>query len=159
MGSKGDEHCGCTGLRSRGRSQPRARAAIVAALLLAAGALIGSCATGTVADHAPATVGSLPEGAPARPSNPYSFPAVHDMPPPRDEKVLTVEEQRKVEEELVAARNRSATTIGPTGKPATTASKPAATPRKPAAKAEKPVAGAEKPAADTEKPAVATEKP
>ena len=159
MGSKADEHCGCTGVGSRGRSQPRARAAILAALLLAAGALIGGCATGTVADHVPATVGSLPEGAPARPSNPYSFPAVHDMPPPRDDKVLTVEEQRKVEEELVAARNRAAKAIGPTSKPATPASKPAATPRKPAAIAEKPAAGAEKPAASNEKPAAGAEKP
>jgi hypothetical protein len=159
MGSRADDHCGCTGVGSRGRSQRRARAAILAALLLAAGALIGGCATGTVADHGPATVGSLPEGTPARPGNPYSFPAVHDMPPPRDERVLTVEEQRKVEEELVAARTRAATAVGPTGKPAATASKPAATPRKPAASAEKPAAGAEKPAAGAEKPAAGTEKP
>jgi hypothetical protein len=159
MGSKADEHCGCTGVGSRGRSQRRARATILAPLLMAAGALIGGCATGTVADHAPATVGSLPEGAPARPSNPYSFPAVHDMPLPRDEKVLTVEEQRKVEEELVAARNRAAKAIGPTGKPATTASKPAAAPRKPAASAEKPAASADKPVAGAEKPAADTEKP
>ena len=158
MGSKADEHCGGTGVSSRDRSQRRARAAMLAALLSAAGALIGGCATGTVADHAPATVGSLPEGAPARPSNPYSFPAVHDMPPPRDEKVLTVEEQRKVEDELVAMRNRAATGIGPTGKPSTTASKPTATPRKPAASAEKSVA-AEKPASGNEKPAAGTEKP
>src|SRR5262245_6116857 len=130
-------------MSSSGRSQRGARSEAVAALLLATAALLAGCATGTVADHVPAAVGGLPEGAPARPSSPYSYPAVHAMPPAREEKVLTAEEQKKVEDELVAARNRTAGSAAPSGKPAAGASKPAAASRKPAVSAEKPAAGAE----------------
>jgi hypothetical protein len=33
---------------------------------------------------------------------------VHDRPPPRGQTVLTDEEQQKLEEDLIAARNRAA---------------------------------------------------
>ena len=131
---------------------------LTTALLVAGSVILAACTVGSLGDHLPSAAGGLPENAPARPATPAAYPAVHDMPPPRDEKVLTVEEQRKVEDELVAMRNRAATGIGPTGKPSTTASKPTATPRKPAASAEKSVA-AEKPASGNEKPAAGTEKP
>ena len=51
-------------------------------------------------------MGGLPANAPARPDVPPPFPAVHDMPPTRTNSVLTDEERRKAEEELVAARER-----------------------------------------------------
>jgi hypothetical protein len=46
----------------------------------------------------------LPAGAPERPADPLAFPPVHDMPPPRTTAVLTSDEQRRIEKELVAAR-------------------------------------------------------
>lgn len=50
----------------------------------------------------------LPANTPARPANPGEFPAVHDIPGPRPEAVLTPEQQEKIEKDLVAARNRQA---------------------------------------------------
>ena len=57
----------------------------------------------------PAAVGGLPAEAPARPaaSAAGAYPAVNDAPPPRGPAVLTDEEQRKLEAELIAARNRA----------------------------------------------------
>ena len=94
-------------------------------LLLVVAAVITGCAAATIADHMPAAVGGLPEGAPPRPETPSAYPAVHDMPPPRSDTVLTSEEQQKVEDELVAVRNRAATAGGPAGK---SAGKPAGKP-------------------------------
>jgi hypothetical protein len=51
-------------------------------------------------------MGGLPANAPARPDVPPPFPAIHDMPPARTNTVLTEEERRKAEEDLVAARER-----------------------------------------------------
>jgi hypothetical protein len=48
----------------------------------------------------------LPANAPARPEAPPTFPAVHDIPPPRSNAVLTSTEQVKMEEELTAARDQ-----------------------------------------------------
>lgn len=47
-----------------------------------------------------------PEGTPERPDNPPAFPAVHDMPPPRESKPLTEEERKKLSAELEAVRSR-----------------------------------------------------
>jgi len=71
-----------------------------------------------IADHMPTAAGGLPENAPQRPANPGAYPAVHDQPPERS-KVLTNEEQAKLEQELIAARERAAA-----GKPAETAKNP-----------------------------------
>ena len=48
----------------------------------------------------------LPATAPARPEAPPAFPAVHDIPPPRGNSVLSNTEQVRMEEELVAARDQ-----------------------------------------------------
>lgn len=56
----------------------------------------------------PAAIGGLPEGAPARPETPPAYPAVHDMPPARDSTMLSGAEQKKLEDELAAARARAA---------------------------------------------------
>jgi hypothetical protein len=50
----------------------------------------------------------LPEGAPARPKDPGKFPAVHDMPAPREQTALDPAEPLKIESELAAARDRQA---------------------------------------------------
>jgi hypothetical protein len=48
---------------------------------------------------------------------PYAYPAVHDMPPPRGSTVLTDAEQKKLEDDLIAARNRTASEAKPVGRP------------------------------------------
>jgi hypothetical protein len=97
-------------------SQHRLAAACMRlAVLLAGAALLVGCATGPVADHIPTAIGGLPEATPARPQTPGEYPAVNDLPPPRDSTVLTSEEQKKLEDELIAARARTA---GASGKPA-----------------------------------------
>lgn len=84
-----------------------------------------ACAAGQMGEQLPASIGGLPEGAPARPATSYQFPAVHDMPPPRDTKPMTEEEQVKAEKDLEAIRARQA---------GQEAQKPAAAAKKPAAK-------------------------
>ena len=54
----------------------------------------------------PTQLGGLPEGAPDRPAAPAAYPAVHDMPPPRPNTVLTADQQKKAEAELAALRAR-----------------------------------------------------
>jgi hypothetical protein len=88
--------------RSRSTSAPRV---LACALVIAGGVILASCST--VGDHLPAAAGGLPQGVPPRPTTTGSYPAVHDMPPPRAETVLTDEEQKKLEEDLIAARNRA----------------------------------------------------
>ncbi len=72
------------------------------AVALAAG--LGACAS-TVADLPP-EVGGLPAGTPQRPAQPGVYPAVHDMPPPRPNTVLTEEERKKTEADLKALREQ-----------------------------------------------------
>jgi hypothetical protein len=70
------------------------------AILLAC--LLAGCASSF--GELPAAVGGLPEGTPERSATPVAYPAVHDMPPPRNSTVLTADEQKKAEAELAAAR-------------------------------------------------------
>ena len=76
------------------------------ALLLAGGMILAGCSGSIIADHMPSMAGGLPEGAPQRPADPPAYPAVHDAPPARENAVLTDEEQRKLEADLAAARER-----------------------------------------------------
>lgn len=72
----------------------------------AGGALaLGGCSPGAVADRMPEAMG-LPSNAPARPTTPYNYPAVHDMPAQRPARTLTEAEQDRLERELAAARER-----------------------------------------------------
>ena len=146
-------------MRSRRQSQQCfARAALPALLLAAAVAIVG-CAGATVADHVPTAIGGLPDATPPRPGTPYAYPAVNDMPSPRDDKVLTSEEQHKIEDELIAARSRVPTPNASNGKPAATAAKPVASAAKPPSKTAKPAASAAKPAANAAKPVGSDDKP
>ena len=88
---------------------------IVAALGLATA--ISGCAAESTFDRLPPEMGGMPANAPARPTTPYQYPAVHDMPPPRSTQPLTEEEQFRLEKELQAARARQESLTG-TGKPA-----------------------------------------
>ncbi len=66
--------------------------------------LVSGCSTAQI-DSIPQEIGGLPAGAPARPAQAPDFPAVHDMPPPRPA-VLDAEQQKKLEADLIATRNR-----------------------------------------------------
>ena len=69
-------------------------------------------------------MGGLPDGTPARPTTPAQYPAVHDMPPPRDTNVLTSQEQQKLENDLADARNRAAAAAASAAKPAGSSGSP-----------------------------------
>jgi hypothetical protein len=90
-------------------------------LVLAGGAILGGCSTSTFGDHMPTAAGGLPVGAPQRPATTPAYPAVYDAAPAREKAALTEEEQRKLDADLAAARDRAS------GKSA----KPAASPRNP----------------------------
>ena len=77
----------------------------VAALLLSALAL-GGCST-SIADLP--LVGT-PADAPARPKEAGAYLPVHDLPPDRDEAAMAPAERAKIEAELLAARDRQAST-------------------------------------------------
>jgi hypothetical protein len=72
--------------------------------LLALALSLGACVS-TVGDLPP-EVGGLPAGTPQRPTQAAVYPAVHDMPPPRPNAVLTEEERKKAEADLRALRER-----------------------------------------------------
>ena len=90
---------------------------LVAMLIAAAVGLAGCSAGSMVGDHMPTALGGLPEGAPQRATKPYAYPAVHDMPPPRGSTVLTDAEQKKLEDDLIAARTRTGEAAKPVGRP------------------------------------------
>ncbi len=48
----------------------------------------------------------LPANAPARSENPPTYLPIHDVPPPRDEAVLTADEQKKIQADLLNARDK-----------------------------------------------------
>ena len=58
----------------------------------------------------------LPTDAPARPKEASGYLPVHDLPPQRDEAAMKPAEQAKIQAELLAARDRQASSA--TGKPA-----------------------------------------
>lgn len=78
-----------------------------AALVLAGALALSGCGSaGSTMEQLPPVLGGLPAGAPPRPATPYAYPAVHDMPPPRDSRPMTDEEVLKTEKDLQAARER-----------------------------------------------------
>ena len=48
----------------------------------------------------------LPANTPPRPETPAAYLPIHDMPPPREDTLLTPEQQAEIEKELAAARDR-----------------------------------------------------
>ena len=69
---------------------------------------LGGCST-SIADLPFGT----PSDAPERPADVSAYPAVHDLPAPRDQAPMDPAEQAKVEKELMAARDRQAQLPGP----------------------------------------------
>jgi len=77
--------------------------------LFASGLAVGGCST-MIADL-PAV--GLPNDAPQRPKEAGGYLPVHDLPPERDEAAMKPAEQDKIEKELIAARDRQATSAAP----------------------------------------------
>jgi len=75
-------------------------------VLLMAALALGGCSS-TIADL---PVVGTPADAPARPKEAGAYLPVHDLPPDRDEAVIPPKERAKIESELIAARDRQAST-------------------------------------------------
>ncbi len=69
-----------------------------------------------VSDVIPAWAGGLPADAPPRPKEAGSYLPVHDMPPER-EAAMKPDEQKRIQSELIAARDRQASTGTPSQNP------------------------------------------
>ena len=78
---------------------------IAVALVLA---LASAGCSSSVIDAIPAWAGGEPPGTPQRLATELPFPAVNERPPPRDTKVVSEEEQAKIERDLAAAREAQA---------------------------------------------------
>lgn len=100
---------------SRRPASMRAFRLATAALAIMVAAGLSGCAgiSQKFADGASQAPGiGLPANAPARPTAAPLFPAVHDIPPPRNSVVLTNFEQQKLEDDLVAARDHQQGSVG-----------------------------------------------
>ena len=82
---------------------------LMTGMLLAASLAVGGCST-QIADL-PAV--GLPSDAPPRPKEAGSYLPVHDLPPDRAETAMKRDEQKRIQSELIAARDRQASS----GKP------------------------------------------
>ena len=81
-----------------------AKAGRVALPVLLLAAALGACSS--TFSRMPTQLGGMPADAPQQPAAPAAYPLVHDMPPPRPDVVMTREEQKKAEAELMALRER-----------------------------------------------------
>lgn len=77
---------------------------LMAGVLLAATFAVGGCST-QIADI-PAV--GLPADAPPRPKEAGGYLPVHDVPPERAETAMKPDEQKRIQSELIAARDRQA---------------------------------------------------
>jgi hypothetical protein len=102
---------------SQQRSGLRAPPLLAAALVFASGLCLSGCAS--ISEKFAETASQAPQiglsaNAPARPAQQMSYPAVHDVPPPRTAVVLSDMEQQKLETDLLAARNQQQVAAGVT---------------------------------------------
>jgi hypothetical protein len=66
---------------------------------------LAGCSAAQVFEKMPREMGGLSAEAPKPPDKPYLYPAVHDVPGPREVKTLSDQEQLKLEQDLLSARN------------------------------------------------------
>jgi len=90
-------------------SKRHARSVAVGAVLTLLSLALGGCST-SIADL---PFGGTPSDAPERPRDVSAYPAVHDLPGPRDEAPMNPTEQAKIEKELIAARDHQASNAPP----------------------------------------------
>jgi hypothetical protein len=89
--------------RSVGRNLRQPALLLLGLMLAFAGAgPLASCST--MGGDIPTSMGGLPQDAPERPAAAPLYPAVHDMPPPRNSTVLTDEEKKRIEADLAVKR-------------------------------------------------------
>lgn len=93
-------------MRSFRKIKRSLRVAVLIAVPLAAQFALAGCAAGGMGDQLPHAMGGLPEGAPARPEKPYSYPGVYDTPAARNIKPLGDAEQLRLQRELQGLRDR-----------------------------------------------------
>ena len=93
-------------MSSQAERERPAGARVGAAALLVCAALLSGCSSAMVEDHLPTAAGGLPENAPARPTAELAYPAVHSMPPARATTPLSYDQQKRLEDDLVATRNK-----------------------------------------------------
>ncbi|OJY46158.1 MAG: hypothetical protein BGP08_07505 [Rhizobiales bacterium 64-17] len=74
--------------------------------VLSAAALLSSCSAAGVGESIPQNMGGLPANAPSRPATPGVYPAVNDIPAPRQDRPLSVDEQTRLEQDLKALKAR-----------------------------------------------------
>jgi hypothetical protein len=89
-----------------GRRRANGAALLAFAAALTLGPILGGCSGSMIADHMPTAVGGLPEDAPERPATELPYPAVHNMPPARATVTLTNDQQKRLQDDLIAERNR-----------------------------------------------------
>jgi hypothetical protein len=99
--------------RQASASWRRRLALPVAAAIAAAG--LGGCGSisekfADTASQMPAI--GLPAGTPERPATPAAYPAVHDVPPPRNSVMLTNTEAAQMQADLVTARDQQQSEAG-----------------------------------------------
>ncbi len=87
--------------------KPSAGLRLAACAMLLAGACALAGCSSMIADNLPAAAGGLPEGAPARATTQPAYPLVHEMPPTRTAAPLNEAEQKQLEADLIAARERA----------------------------------------------------
>ena len=98
--------------------------------ILALALALGGCAS--VAD---VPLIGVPANAPPRPETAGTYLPVHDVPPPRQEQMLSLEEQTRIEKELSDARTRGkATAASDAAAIAASAAPPPAKAKQPAAR-------------------------
>lgn len=86
---------------------------LMAGIVLAATLAVGGCST-QIADL-PAV--GLPADAPPRPKEAGGYLPVHDVPPERAETAMKPDEQKRIQAELMAARDRQASSGTPAPNP------------------------------------------
>ena len=77
---------------------------MVVKLVIALSLAIAAAGCSTAIDAIPPWAGGEPAGTPQRLATELEYPPVHDRPPGRDTKPVTVEEQKKIEGDLAARR-------------------------------------------------------
>jgi hypothetical protein len=99
----------------RGKSALRCRLAMPVMSAIVAAVGLSGCASisekfADSASHLPGI--GLPAGTPERPATPAAYPAVHDIPPPRNSVTLTSTEATQLENDLATARDQQQSAVG-----------------------------------------------